>query len=259
MLHGANQLTGFSIAASDGDLGSVDTVFFDDEQWTIRYLVVDTGRWVSGRKVLISPFSVQAIDWDEKTVQLSLNRSQVENSPDVDADQPVSRQYEAEFHDYFDYPYYWTGPFVWGATAFPESPAANPLQDPDARRDAEQHHRTDENADPHLRSCKEVTGYSILATDDSVGHVEDFLFDDRSWSIELIVADPREWLPGKHVMISPKRIDHIGWAERNIAVTLTRDEVEHSPEYDARNPPLPQMGHELYRGPDSAGDPPLPR
>lgn len=254
MLHSVNALTGFSIVATDGDLGSVDAVYFDDAQWMVRYLVVDTGRWLSERKVLISPFAIQTMDWTEKTVRLNLTRQQIENSPGIDADQTVSRQYEAEFHDYFDYPYYWTGPFVWGATAFPESPAANPMQDPDVRHEAELRHKTVDNADPHLRNCKEVIGYAIRASDAAIGHAEDFLFDDEDWSIRLMVVDPRNWLPGKHVMISPKRIDHIEWAEQTVAVNMTRDEVRHSPEYDDRNPPLPQMWHDAYRGSSGRSD-----
>jgi uncharacterized protein YrrD len=251
MLHSANELTNFSIIASDGELGSVDAVYFDDEKWTIRYFVVDTGRWLSGRKVLISPYSVQAIVWPDRSMQLNLTRGQIERSPDIDTDKPVSRQREAEFHAHFGYPDYWTGPFVWGATAFPETMEANMLQDADVRREIEQREQRQDastDANPHLRSCKEVAGYRIRATDDAIGHVEDFLFDDESWTIQLIVVDPRNWWPGKHVMISPQRIDHIDWANQEVTVNLTRDEVENSPEYDSSDPPPSQTGYDLYRG-----------
>ena len=116
------------------------------------------------------------------------------------------------------------------------------------RREAKQRYKGDENANEHLHSCKEVVGYTVQASDDAIGYIADFLLDDEDWSIQLIVVDPRKWLPGKHVMISPKRIDHIEWVERHVAVSMTRDEVKHSPEYDERNPPLPRMGHDLYRG-----------
>ncbi len=247
MLHSVNQMTEFSIAATDGDLGTIDSVYFDDANWTIRYLVIDTGRWLSGRQVLISPISVRKIDWRNKTLHLALTRQQIENSPDVDTDKPVSRQHEADLNDHYGYPYYWTGPFVWGATAFPEAMAAQGMQNADARRDMERHHEPQPDENPHLRSCKEVTGYRIRATDDAIGHVEDFLFNEENWSIELIVIDPRNWWPGKHVMVSPQRIDRIDWAEQQVVVNLTRDEVEHSPEYDAVDDPALDKRQGLYR------------
>jgi uncharacterized protein YrrD len=255
MLHSANRLIGFSIVATDGETGKLENIYFDDRDWTIRYFVVATGGWLNGRQVLISPLSVTAIAWDDKSVQLNLSQRQIEHSPEIDTDKPVSRRYETDFLDYFGYPHYWTGPFVWGATAFPGGARENAMRDTEIRRDIEQHHntRTATNEQTSLRSFKEVAGYTIQTTDEAVGQAKDFLFNEEDWSIQLLVVDPHNWWPGKRVLISSTRVDHIGWAERKVVMTLSRAEVENSPEYDEENPAAPETRGGLYRaGPGPA-------
>ena len=110
-------LMGHTIRATDGELGSVEDFYFDDERWTIRYLVIDTSRWLPGRKVLISPISVTATDYNDKKILVSLTKQQVENSPDIDTHKPMSRQHETDIYDYYGYPYYWPAPSFAGAGA----------------------------------------------------------------------------------------------------------------------------------------------
>ena len=246
MLNSVKKLRGFTVAAIDGEAGKIKDVYFDDEQWTIRYLVVETGGWFSGRKVLISPFSVLSADWQNEGIRLNLTRDRIRNAPDIDTDKPVSRQHESELMNHYGYPYYWAGPFVWGYVSYPTILAdrANAAADsPEARvmQDAR------EKADPHLRSSREVIGYGIQATDDSVGHVEDFLFDSDDWSIQLLEVDTRNWWPGKHVLISPQKIDHVDWEAEKVFVNITRDHVEDSPEFDSVNPPPRETRRDLYR------------
>ena len=123
MLRMASHLKGTSIAATDGAIGSVQDLYFDDHSWTIRYLVVDTGTWLPGRQVLISPRSIMAVT-DEAKIPVSLTKSQVENSPSTEVDKPVERQYEQ--HPDYGYPYYWTGPYRWGATPSPAEGVRDP-------------------------------------------------------------------------------------------------------------------------------------
>ncbi len=234
-LHSVKALENFTVMASDGDVGAIDEVFFDDEKWAVRYLVADTGDWLSKREVLISPISIRTIDWKRRSVLAELTRQQVRDSPGIDTDQPVSRQHEAEINRHYGYPYYWAGPYMWGDSVFPGVVE-------ESMADKEKLNQADERAehepgDPHLRSSKEVFGYAIRTTDDSVGHVEDFLFDEEDWSIQYMVVDPRNWWPGRHVLISPQRIDQMSWDERAVVVGISREELEHSPQYDPRNPP----------------------
>jgi uncharacterized protein YrrD len=245
MLHSANELRGLAITATDGEVGSIDDVYFDDAQWTIRYLVVDTGGWITGRNVLVPLHSLAAGDWADETVRVNLTKQQIKDSPGIDTAQPVSRQHETDLYNHYGYPYYWSGPYLWGAAVFPTIFEKKPFEDPERQHRRERMERG--GADPHLRSFNEVAGYQIQATDDAVGHVEDFLFDDRDWSIGLIAVDTRDWLPGKSVLISPERIKEVSWSDRKVTVDISRKEVEDSPEFDPANPPPLGPKYDLYR------------
>jgi uncharacterized protein YrrD len=246
MLNSVKKFRGFLVAGIDGEVGTIKDVYFDDEKWTIRYLVVETGGWFSGRKVLISPLSVQSADWHSEGVRLNLTKDQIKNSPDIDTDKPVSRQHESDLLNHYGYPYYWAGPLTWGYVPYPNILPMEPADygdSPEAMRLQQER----DNADPHLRSAKEVIGYDIQATDDTVGHVEDFMFDSEDWSIQLMVVDTRNWLPGKHVLISPRRIDHVDWEASKVFVNVTREHVEDSPDFDAENQPSRESRGDLYR------------
>src|SRR5438093_9129794 len=132
MLHNVKELSGFTVGARDGELGRVDDAYFDDQRWVIRYVVVDTGRWLGGRKVLISPRSVRGIDWSNEVLNVDLTQQQVRDAPSIDTQKPVSRQHEIDYYNYYGYPYYWEGSGLWGPTILPfpwvgPSPAAEPV------------------------------------------------------------------------------------------------------------------------------------
>lgn len=237
MLRSLKALDGFKIAATDGELGHVRDIYFDDQKWTVRYFEVDTGGWMSGRMVLLSTASVSGIDWDDERLRVSLSRAQVENSPGLDSALPVSRQHELALSRYYGTPHYWNGPFIWGYTAFPvladpipwdpatDQLAATPVDEPAVE------------GDPHLRTKDEVVGYQIEANDGGIGHLEDLLFNPRDWRVSLIVVATRDWLPGRHVLVPPGRIDAISWEEKSVRVDASRSDIENSVEYDTRHPP----------------------
>ena len=230
MMNSVNRLNGSTITATDGEVGHVKEVYFDDQAWAIRYLVVDTGTWLSGREVLISPYSVKQPLDAVKNVDVRLTREQVERSPNIDTHQPISRRHEREYLDYYAYPAYWGGESLWAMNAMPLVPPA--LHD---SLEAEQA-RLDEDVpaeDVHLRSSANVRGYDIQATDDSIGHVDDFVFDDESWAIRYLVIDTRNWWPGgKKVLVGVHWIDGINWADRTVQVKLSREQIKGSPAYD---------------------------
>lgn len=238
MLQSANELKSKVIHASDGELGTVDQFLFDDNSWTIRYLVVETGK-ILGRKVLISPIS---IDRKHKMdgLTLSLTKEQIRNSPGIDSDKPVSRQHETEYFNYYGYPYYWGGPGLWGATAYPVGhPTRAHIQGyPDRTSGyagtaaAARYQEPKEEGDPHLRGTKEVTGYYIEATDGNIGHVEDLLIDDETWAIRYVVVDTVNWWPGKKVVLSPQWIKDVSWTDSTVYVDVSRDRIKNAPEYD---------------------------
>ncbi len=231
MLWRVRALVGDGIAATDGTIGDVADFLFEDDSWTVRHIVVDTGRWLPGRRVLLSPISVREVDPVDGQLAVSLTRRQVKEAPDVDTDRPVSRQYEIEIYRHYGYPFYWSGPYRWGPAADPsgltrgEFPAGGQLTE--ASHDAR-------DADPHLRSAREVHGYHLHATDGELGHVEDFLVDDAAWAIRYLVVDPRNWWPGKHVLVSTEWITAVRWGESRVEVDVSRAQVRSAPEYDAR-------------------------
>ncbi|MGH7847095.1 MAG: PRC-barrel domain-containing protein [Candidatus Binatia bacterium] len=231
MHRSTKELKGYAIGATDGEIGSVEDFYFDDQRWTVRYLVVDTGKWLPGRKVLISPISLGVVDWEEKKLQVKLSQKQVENSPDIETHKPVSRQYEVELSKYYGYPYYWTGPDVWGSAGFP---VGVPIEGVPEREATEAQVVPEE--DLHLHSVNEVVAYTIEATDGEIGHVDEFILDDASWEIRYFVVDTGNWLPGKKVLIAPGWIHRVNWRDSRVYVNLGRDTIKNSPEYDGSLP-----------------------
>ncbi|MFZ7103622.1 MAG: PRC-barrel domain-containing protein [Peptococcaceae bacterium] len=218
------KLLDFSIAATDGRIGSIDDFYFDDEKWTVRYLIVDTNNWRPGGKVLVSPISFDQVNSEEKTIQLFCTKDMIKNSPPIDTQLPLSRQKEIEYSLYHNWGPYWVGPEAWGGYAFPID-----LRD----RVESQIKEMKEKSDIHLRSIKKITGYKIKGKDGQMGHVADFAVDDKTWRIKFLVVNTGNWLPGKHVIIAPQYIRNINWEDSKIEVDLTREIIANCPEYKA--------------------------
>jgi len=235
MLCSIQQLDGFQLAASDGVIGHARELYFDDEQWVVRHVVADTGGWLSVRKVLISPHAIVRIDAARRQLDVALSRRQIQDAPGIDTDRPVTRQQEIPYYDHYGYPYYWAGSGLWGVEALPQ--AGEPLLG--SQRGAGLPDEVAEAiavaeraaADGHLRSSAEVIGYDVEASDGAIGHIADFLFDDRSWQIRYAVVDTRHWLPGRRVLVPPRSIINMDWNKRRAHFQLTRATVEASPPY----------------------------
>ena len=239
MLRNASAIKGYPIAASDGRLGTVSDFLFDDASWLVRWLVVDTGKWLSGRKVLLPPSVLGHLDPNGNEFSVRLTMQQVRDSPDIDTERPVSRQIESDIYDYYGWSPYWgTGTgyvgFSFGGGHDFGGGAMAPLPYPRSRRRTEDivaAQRSDD--DPHLRSIEAVTGYHIHASDGEIGHVEDFLVEDTDWSIHNLVIDTKNWWPGKKVLISPRSIREIDWMNMLVKLNVDRERVKDSPAYDA--------------------------
>jgi hypothetical protein len=231
MIRSAKAMKTFEIVATDGRIGSIDDFYFDDERWAMRYVVVDTGRWLPGRRVLISPLAISRTEWNEQRLLLSISRDQVKNSPGIDTHQPVSRQHERDYLDYYGYPYYWGHAGVWGAHPVPMMPTPDQIAAQRART-VEADRRAAEQGDTHLRSASAVSGYVIRAVDGDLGHVEDVLFDDVSWAARYLVVDTSNWWFGTQVLIAPEWISDISWPERSVSVNVTRQLLKGAPLYN---------------------------
>ena len=227
MLRSLKAVHGYAVRAKDGEIGKVHDFYFHDDNWIVRYLVVDTGHWLPGRKVLVPPNALGKPNWEELSFPVALTREQVEKSPDIDTDKPVSRQQEVDLHNHYGWPFYWVGmepgpgawpPFVPAIPSWPEPPRA-----PETPAEAQ--------ADPHLRSVKEVKGYHIHASDGEMGHVADFIADDALWVIRYLVIHVSNWLPARKVLLSPQWLGEIRHWEKIVNVTVTQESILHCPEF----------------------------
>ena len=225
MHYSVRDLKGYAIGATDGDIGKVDDFYFDDGFWTIRYLVAETGSWLMNRKVLVSPFALTEVNPSEKRLNVTLTKKQVEKSPGIDTDKPVSRQHETSYFDYYAYPYYWVGDDLWGTMAYPR------LSEATLRREEKAEAKREAAYDSHLRSANKVTGYHINATDGNIGHVEDFIIDGDTWEIRYMVVDTQNWWPGRKLLLAPQWNDRVSWDDSTLYVDLSREAIKNGPEY----------------------------
>ena len=217
MLRTTTDLQNYAIAATDGLIGQVKDVYFDDEQWVVRYLVVETGSWLATRKVLISPIAIEAADRAARVITVSLTRDQVQDSPDIDTDEAVSRQQEEQYLRHYDY----------------SSP------------------RADDSS--HLRRGREIIQYRLQATDGNIGHVGDLLLEEKTWAVRYLVVETGHWWLGHQVLIAPQWIDQISWPDRRVSVNVTRQAVKRAPAYHSAVPPSRAQEIALYEHHDRPG------
>jgi PRC-barrel domain len=211
MLYSIQQRYGEKLRASDGEIGHVRDFYFDDNNWTVRYLVADTGGWLSGRLVLISPQSLGHLYPEGKVLLVNLSRQQIEDSPSIDEHMPVSRQLEEEYHRHYGYAYYAESMPLWGLGGYPVL-APPPLEtDPIQQR-----------VDSHLRSARVVAGYTVEANDGLVGKVTDLLIDGRTWVIREIVVECGHWYSGRKVVISTDKVSRISHDQSTVYVDSTK-------------------------------------
>ncbi len=229
MQRNVHSLTGYSLDATDGKIGKVEELYFDDQSWTIRYLIVKTGNWLSGRKVLISPDAIVKTSWEPGTFLVNLTKEQIRNSPDIDTDKPVSRQQEIALYGHYPWPEYWGSGFYAGG--FSVIGNTSPVIDQEIVKEADPADKRSDD-DPHLRSTHRVTGYRIHATDGEIGHVKDFIIDDQNWQIIYLVIDTRHWFGGKKVLMAVGHIKEIKWDLSEIFVDSTVDSVKNYTAFD---------------------------
>jgi len=237
-------MKGFALMATDGELGRVDDILFDDADWVVRYLVVRTNGLLADGLVLISPSSVSRIDWSSKQVFVNLTRARVEASPSVSQHQPVSRQTEEKLSEYYDWPAYWRGPLMWGARSVPHNRSTTAQAVRRMTSAPKPHH------DPHLRSANVVAGYHVRAVDGEIGHISDFAFEDDTWLIPYLVVDTSDFWFGRFVIVSVHWLREIKWDEERVYVDLPVEEIRDAPPFDIDHPislGYEQRLHQHYR------------
>jgi hypothetical protein len=253
VLRNTTAIKGYAIAASDGHLGTVSDFLFDDVTWVVRWLVVDTGTWLSGRKVLLPALALGHINPSRNEFAVRLTKQEVRDSPNIGTKRPVSRQMEASVYDYYGWSPYWTSGFYMGGYRYglgyePGTTWPIPVRESTLREENIATSRRSDD-DPHLRSIGEVVGYHIHADYGEIGHVEDFLMEEADWSIHYLVVDTKNWWPGKRVLVSPRSVTGIGWTDNLVNINVGRQRVKDSPAYDENTPldrTYEQKYHEYY-------------
>ena len=210
-----NSLIGYRMQATDGEIGEVVDFYFDDETWTIRYLVVKTGNWLSGRKVLISAAGLAPTDIKPDLFPISITKEQIRNSPDIDTDKPVSRQQEAMLNQHHFWENYWGSGSYGGEMGIPNR---RPVRIKEIDRDPKE--------DIHLRSITEVDGYTIHATDGEIGHINDFIVDDQTWRLIDLIVDTHNWIGGKKVLVAVAHVHSISFLNRLVYVNITLADID---------------------------------
>lgn len=204
-----------SLTALDGDLGSVEDMYFDDEKWTIRYIVIDLEEVPEKDKAVVSPVSVKGVDWKHRIIAVDLSRNDVADSPEVKAEQPLGRRKERQLNSYYRIPVYWNGVGLWGNHVYPGLLAGESLADDEDSADGAS----------HVHGTKEAIGYKIEAIDGEIGLVDDLVVEERTWEIQFLVADASSWLPGRKVIVDTHWIDRVNWQKGIASVSLPRNAV----------------------------------
>ena len=233
MLRNASAIHGYAIAASDGHLGTVSDFLFDDVSWLVRWLVVDTGTWLTGRKVLLPAFALGHLDPARREFFVRLTMQEVKDSPDIDTKRPVSRQMEASIYDHYSWSPYWGAGLYMGGYGDGGGLMAPLSSRGSMRRDEDMAAVRRGGDDQHLRSFEAITGYHIHTSDGDIGHVEDFLVEEADWAIHYLVVDTKNWWPGKRVLVSPRSVAEIDWTDSLVKLNVSRRSVKDSPAYDA--------------------------
>ncbi len=240
MLTTAKTLKNCAIQARDGSIGKLKDFLVEDIHWAVRYLVVDVGSWLHGREVLISPSALVGLNPGSAAIAVDLTKDQVRDSPPIETDKPVSRQHEADLHGYYGWAPYWApyssiglGTILPLPEMSPLAPTGSPSSEPGLAPSALEN---EAGGDPHLRSVNELRGYAIEAQDGDVGHLEDLVINDTTWSIPYALIDTKNWWPGGSVVVPSAQVNGVSWSDRKIFVSLTREAIKASPSYGDSSP-----------------------
>ena len=213
MLYRVKSIDNFTICSKDGTIGKIKELLFDDQKWDVRYMVADTGNWLPGRKVLISPEFMLELSQEKQCVNVDLIKKQIKDSPPLTSDVPVDRQRDKDY---------------WGFFSLPESPLTKlPADQPDQealnRRELHERFEEEHSWDRHLRSTLAATGLTVEAPDGEVGQIEDFIIDDQTWSVRYFIVKTSDWWPGHQVLVAPPWISKMNWGSSKIFVGIDRE------------------------------------
>jgi hypothetical protein len=223
MLIDAGELMDYVLHEEDGELGRCKDFLFDVRDWTVRYVVAETGTWLTGRKVLLPPGKIKDPDFSDRRLPVTLTKEQIKGSPPLHEHEPVSRQYEIMWSDYYGISEYWLEEDKIGMT---ENPTAVLVAEQESASPGEKQEET------HIFSIAELTGATIVASDGDIGHLADFLLDLKAWKVRYAIVDTRNWLPAKQVCVSVTCVEWVDPSRKRVGIGLSKEKIRNSPEYN---------------------------
>ncbi|MBN2551549.1 MAG: PRC-barrel domain-containing protein [Spirochaetales bacterium] len=215
MNRSVKHLQAYTLVARDGELGSVEEMYFDDEKWTIRYIIANLEEVPDKEWAAVSPVSVEGVDWKNGTIMVDLSREDVAGSPELDLEEPMGREKERQLNRYYRIPVYWNGVGLWGNHVYPGLLAEESVAAEEDGSDRE----------TRVHGTREAFGYTIEATDGEIGRVDDLVVEERTWEIQFLVIDTGNWLSGRKVIVDTHWIDQVNWQDGRVAVSLPRNAI----------------------------------
>lgn len=228
----------------DEDIGEVKDFYFDDETWTVRYMIVSSEKG----DILISTFSVREFDRLSKSLKSNLSAKKVISAPRADLVRPVSKLEEERLANYYGWPMYW----VWGGATSgvgmypPEaiSSANTPEINEYYQKQYQELQAKIEKST--LRSYKEIIHYGIDTGNEKFGQVEDLLVDDDTFKIRYVVIDTIRFFPSKNVLVASEWIEDVSWDERVFRTNLSKESIKKSPSYEKSHSPDRNFEEKLH-------------
>lgn len=234
MLQAVRKFIKMKVRGTDGICGHIQDIYFDEEKWTLRYFLLDTGGWLPGKLVLISPLAIDDIDFKNKILEVNLSKDQIDKCPNPSEHAPITRQMEENYANYYEYPHYWPGMGIWPAVGY-DLAYYSRFQNHGHTDQETQSLKNKKIKDQHLRTANELKSYSLVAIDGKFGHLEDFIVDDETWELRYLVIDTINWWPSKVIILSPQWIEKIDWVELEIILGLDKVKIKNSPLYTEEN------------------------
>jgi uncharacterized protein YrrD len=222
MMYRASEVLGLKVEATDGRIGKVDDIFFDEAVWKVRHFVVDAGGWIQEREVLIAPQAMTGISITESSIHTELSREKVENSPPLQTDLPVSRQYERFLYEYYGWRPYWV---------YPDGFSLAEVYPPDTGEEKPEGRTREQGAGLEgadvvpMRSWRDVSGHRVHAADGFFGHVDDLLLSPTDWSVVGVVVNTAHWWQHHDIVIDVSKVKDVSWENECFEVAMTSQEL----------------------------------
>jgi uncharacterized protein YrrD len=227
-----NEFSEFAVHARDGEIGRIKDFYFDDVSWRLRYLVVDTRKWLGGRLALLSPQAVESLNLTRRELRLTLDRAQVEAAPALDEHVPLNRQSLTDLDLHYGWNHYWItgGPLSLNFQTINYGPIGETEVPEDVRVMLEARRA---RGDDTLVSVKDLLGWHVESVDDDrAGTVRDAIVNYMNWTVPYLVIDTGHWIPGRKVILPSSFVETFDLDRRAIAVRVSAESIATAPEFD---------------------------